>query len=535
MNIGNNLNSGTKIIKKKMKHKKISIKKNLQILDDPAFHLNRTLKEYINNRLNKNSSTEIIDNLKSSEEISKINKSYNRAQSLSNIINKKKFFSKNKINKFKKPSYSSKSRKKLTKSNSSNKFNLSQYILFYKNSRTNITNKINKNKILKKNSNNSQKYIRYSGSTAFSISDTNQILDKNNSIIPYNNNNFNNNNNQVLSNHSSLDINIMKSPLGQTTSKKTKFSNQFFFKNINNKYKYSNLTNSKIHKSININLIKNKQNLINYYSNDLSINNKNIDTNSDNNIKFFKINNINNYKNLHKNKNNNNIRNSYTRANDNNSPKKLFNNIINISKINKNNNISSNNVNSNNNKENNNNFCEKKENNEYLKKIEMLENENKLLKTEINDSKNKLLLLENKINELIIGKNSIEKEQCPQPTAYVKKYSLETINNLNQFPLIINDNKEMKVKKILNNKNEEINKSKSKEKNYLNKIQKNIEHISIKIKTQKSKLAHLNTSKSNFLTKEKNSIDTPTKINVNKYSRNIVQNKNENRKTCKKK
>ena len=50
--------SGTKIAKRKMNYKKISIKKNFKIMDDPAFHLNRTLKAYINNKLNQNNSTE---------------------------------------------------------------------------------------------------------------------------------------------------------------------------------------------------------------------------------------------------------------------------------------------------------------------------------------------------------------------------------------------------------------------------------------------------------------------------------------------
>ncbi len=72
------------------------------------------------------------------------------------------------------------------------------------------------------------------------------------------------------------------------------------------------------------------------------------------------------------------------------------------------------------------------ENNENIKKIdehksliEKLENENKILKDEINNSKNKLQLLEDKINKLLLGKNKdiSEKEECPQPTPYVKKYS----------------------------------------------------------------------------------------------------------------
>ena len=241
MNIGTGYNSGTKILTKDVKYKKISLKKNLKIIDDPAFHLNRTLKAYINNRLNKNSSTEVIDNLKNSVELSKCNNSFNRAQTLSNIMNKKKFLSKSKTNKLKKLSQSSKSRKKFFKSNSSNKFNISNYFSLYNNKRPNISNKINnKDKILKKNLNNSQKNIRHSGSTALSINDTNQILDKNNNncINPYNNNN------QIISNHSTLDINNIKSTIvGQTTSKKTKFSNQYFTKSINDKNKYSNLTN----------------------------------------------------------------------------------------------------------------------------------------------------------------------------------------------------------------------------------------------------------------------------------------------------
>ena len=65
-------------------------------------------------------------------------------------------------------------------------------------------------------------------------------------------------------------------------------------------------------------------------------------------------------------------------------------------------------------------------------KIEKLENENKLLKNEINDSNYKLRLLEEKINKLILlGKSSIsiDKEECPQPTPYVKKYSAGILQN----------------------------------------------------------------------------------------------------------
>ena len=68
---------------------------------------------------------------------------------------------------------------------------------------------------------------------------------------------------------------------------------------------------------------------------------------------------------------------------------------------------------------------------EYIKKIERLENENKFLKNEINDSKYKLQLLEDKINKLLLGKNTnlMDKEECPQPTPYVKKYSTGILQN----------------------------------------------------------------------------------------------------------
>lgn len=46
----------------------------------------------------------------------------------------------------------------------------------------------------------------------------------------------------------------------------------------------------------------------------------------------------------------------------------------------------------------------------------------------------------------MLGKNSIEKESCPQPTPYVKKYSLETIQNINQSPLTINTNSDIENK-----------------------------------------------------------------------------------------
>ena len=134
------------------------------------------------------------------------------------------------------------------------------------------------------------------------------------------------------------------------------------------------------------------------------------------------------------NSNYNDIRFSYSISNNknqNNSPKKNAK-TINVEKGNKNIDINAN-LNGKIEKENNN--IQQNDNDiEYLKKIELLENENKALRGEMDDSRNKLMLLENKINELLIGKNSMEKEECPQPTPYVKKYSIQTFQNFHTSP-----------------------------------------------------------------------------------------------------
>ena len=92
---------GVKITKKKVNIKKLNLNKDIQIIDDPAFHLNKTLKAYINNRLTKNIPIEKKESIKNSNDISKLkeftnNNSFNRAKTLSNFINKKKYFSKKK-------------------------------------------------------------------------------------------------------------------------------------------------------------------------------------------------------------------------------------------------------------------------------------------------------------------------------------------------------------------------------------------------------------------------------------------------------
>ena len=170
----------------------------------------------------------------------------------------------------------------------------------------------------------------------------------------------------------------------------------------------------------------------------------------------------------------------------------------------------------------------------------MLENENKILKNEINDSRNKLSLLESKIDELLKQKqknNSLEKEECPhppQPTPYVKKYSLEAFNNIQFSPILISNNDETlqkeKFKETQNKKEENkndnfncINFNKVKNKVFLNQLQKTPQQSKIKYynynnNNQKPKLIHLNTNNSTLKLKDKKKMGIPSKINVNKKS-----------------
>jgi len=569
MNLRNEYStSGKQMFKKKAKFSKLSYKKSLKkIDDDPAFHLNRTLKQYINYKLSKNISGEnnitnidskVQNNLSSFVPKFKDNDNcLSRSYTVAEIIKKRKLFSLKKNSKFKKINYSSKSKsssgKKMIKSMSSNKYNLNlsnyKVIINRKNINLNL-NKINKNQILKKNSNNStQKYIRYSGSTAFSINDNNQLLEKNSAIFPYNNYNNNYNNNILLSNNSTLEINNLKTPMRKTTDKKNKFTNQFFKQN--NYYNYTNVKNKDKKYNYNICLVKNNKNMNNKNcQNDMTldgnvnlksissynqpINNSNIKNGS--NI-------LNNPSDIYKddisnNKNNNNEY-CYTISNMKNTPQKCNNNIFDINNMNKSINIcSTNKIEDKVNKE----YLKTDNSFEYIKRIEFLENENKYLKGEISESKNKLLLLENKINKLLVEKNSIEKEECPRPTPYVKKYSLETLQNFQPSPSIdinIINNSEIQTKenerKINYNLNDKIiNENSDKnvvKKNLLNKVQKNIyqpiNNFNIKQKTnnlRKNKSSH-------YL---KSNINTQNKINVNKNYKKIANNINDKKKMWKK-
>ena len=91
--------NGAKIFQNSKKINQLNLKKNLQIMNDPAFHLNRTLKAYINNKLNKNNSTENII-AKCPGEINNTNESklndktdsFNRIKTVSNIKKKIIYF-----------------------------------------------------------------------------------------------------------------------------------------------------------------------------------------------------------------------------------------------------------------------------------------------------------------------------------------------------------------------------------------------------------------------------------------------------------
>lgn len=555
MNIRNDfINSGKKIIHKKENYRKLNLKNNLKTLDDPAFHLNRTLKQYINYKLNKNSGEKNIRETKHPIKLSKYkenNKSSSRCQSVSNIIKTKKVFPNKKIKKSiiinflskSKSKSKSNSRKKVIKSISNTKINHHRIHINQKNKNL-IDNKIKKNIIfLKKNSNNStHKYLRYSGSTVLSINDTNLLYEKNNLIIP-----CSNNNNPVMSNHSTLDINKLKTPLGQTTSKKNKFTSQYFSQNERERYSCSDFTHIKgkdkncqniclVKKSNNINTRNNyiDQDGNNVLFSDWSLNRKTTNSSNtfqNNNIIIEKQNNINytvdlnGYNDFYKNNINNNNRYSYTISNEKNSPEKSNNTLNDFPNINQGND----NSNSNNKYEEKRKTDYKKDKNlEYIKRIEFLENENKVLKGEINESKNKLILLESKINKILFEKNSIEKEECPLPTPYVKKYSLQNLQNnpSNSNNININENENQKKPIIKEKENQQENMAKNK--SFLNKIHKQILQSNIN-NHQKQKLTKLKKNKSS------NFLKNVTKINVNKkHHNNFINNRNEKSKKVQK-
>ena len=523
---------------------KINIKRNIRMMNDPAFHLNKTVKEYITNKLKKNYSTEKlivskeVKDSKIQSSLSNIfqntfehNNNFNRIKAITNIVNKNKtkIFSKKKKRTIK--NKNSKSNKKFLREKSNSKFNISHYIFNYHNRSNNLQSNIFPNqKMIKKNSfNSSQKYFRCSESTALSVNDNNnQIINKNNNTVIHGNNQF-------IPNQSTLERNSLNSPFVQSTTKKNKNNKQYFKnknapKNSNSKEKYY-YTNNKTENYVNNINITEKNN------NKIIINNK------EGNINIFPNNQI--KKSFNNNKNNSVVINTMNINN-------KTDNYINSNTKNDFNktsyNISNENMNNYNKKD-----ISKKENknddsNEYLKKIEILENENKLLKGEINESKNRLMILENKIGELLNEKKLAYKEQCPQPMPYVKKYSIKTSSEF--YPSNSSNKKKEKIEDDDKGKEKDITPIKNNDKKIIYKmkkaqtiggkiknkniIKKNKSNKSIKynrypyIKSSmnsslKQKSLKLRTSKSISLLRTRNNTDTHLKVNMSNKS-----NKNNN-------
>lgn len=393
--------SKEKIMIQRKPFPKINISKNLHLMNLPEFHLNRTIKAYINQKLNKSNLTQnpAVNNISYNKiqvkpQSKKYSNNLTRINTSTNILSRKK---------------TPKLVKKRYKSKSKPKFNISNYIL-------NLRNRTLKNS--KKNllNDSGRNYHRNIKSTTLSNNATNQLKNKTVSIYHQDN--------QLVSDNSTIDFTNKKKKNAFTTSKKNKNYNKFFPDERKIKIKFGKL-----------NKIKNKTNQIKEIIMN-RINKKNINNNIDNNLeKSFskKSFNINSDKNGQVNLNYiNNTENNiiYAKSESNH----IYFHDCNISdktlsKINNISNIDQKSIDiymNTNNKEIKDNY--KTEDNKdflYIQKIEKLENENKILKDEINNSKNKLQLLEDKINKLLLGKNKdiSEKEECPQPTPYVKKYS----------------------------------------------------------------------------------------------------------------
>ena len=411
-----------------------NIKKNLKIMNDPAFQQNKTLKEYIAGKLKGNNLYEkniVFKDTKSGKlhdvfiynfpKMIEQKNNFIGAKTLANMMNKSKdkIANSRKKGQTRTKNSNSKSKKRIIKSKSNNKINLTHYIFNNQNKSKTTKNKIYSNQMTKtKSFNSTHKYFRSTATSTLNINENNnQCFSKNNnSLIP---------SIQFISNHSTIEVNSIKKPFMQTNPKKNKFISQF----LNNKYEKQNPQNSN----------DKLNNIINIKNNITSKKNDNIhNLNHVHNINSIKSNkNLVDPNNFNKNQDCGNIMNNSVN-------KRTFNISKNNSVIIINTNISNktdNSINYFNKKEVNkeNEFCkesndvnysiindEKYNNIEYIKKIQMLEKENKLLKGEISESKNRLMKLENKIEELLEEKHFGENEECPKPTPYVKKYSLNS-------------------------------------------------------------------------------------------------------------
>ena len=273
--------SNKKISIKRKANSKVNISKNLHLMNLPEFHLNRTIKAYINQKLNsktnnsvnkKNLTENNISIIKIQSKMKQRNHNSNLTHNNTMNILKPKKININKNSHKAKVSFTPKSLKKIYKSKSKPKFNISNYILILK--KNNKNQRLN-NKFKKKYLNDSEQlYHKYTGFFSFNNNPNNKIIDKSPSISHQEN--------QIISNSSSLEFNNRKKPCGygHTTSKKSKFNKQF----LGNETKF-NIKFSKLSK------LKNKGNEIkNIIMNKKSINNK-ININIDNNFieKSFNI------------------------------------------------------------------------------------------------------------------------------------------------------------------------------------------------------------------------------------------------------
>ena len=510
-----------------------NIKKNLKIMNDPAFQQNKTLKEYIASKLKENNLYD-KNSLFKDAKIGKIQdgfiynfskmvehkNNFTRTKTFANMMNKSKdkiVYSKKKgQTRIKSSNSNSKDRKRIIKSKSNNKINLTHYIFNNHNKSKTTKNKIYSNQMTKtKSFNSTQKYFRSSATNVLNFNESNNQCNSknNNSLIS---------NVQYLSNNSTIEANSLKRPFMQTTNnKKNKFISQF----LNNKNEKFIQQNSNINSKDKLNNIANIKNNRTY-------------KNSDNLKNVHNINSIKSNKNLiysnanNKNEDSNNIIN-------NNVNKKTFNISKNNSVIIINTNISNktdNSINYFNKKEackekeyckesndiNNSTINNEKYNNiEYLKKIQMLENENKLLKGEISESKNRLMKLENKIEELLEEKHLGQTEECPKPTPYVKKYSIQT--SIDFHPSKSDNN--YKKEDIEKNKDKDKNSctpSKSQEKIITNKIKKDNQIFAKKIRI---KNIFTNNSVNNFKNDNYPNLKSSLDLNMKHISFHSIANK----------
>ena len=342
--------------------------KGIKLLYEPAFYINKTLKDYISNKLNDletGGKISMLNNIKKIQFPKKINKFKNNSKERNNNLERINTLS-NLINN---------SRKKFElKSNYPNKINPNNIT----NTKLNISHNI-KNRT-KFSQNDSKIKLNYSTKKIKKINpgSISTALSNNEDIT----NQFNNDKTNNMSNNSTIE---MKASKHQSTTKKNKFKNKFFTNQIESKF-------------LNLNDYSQSNNTKSEYNNN-------------------KVNRIFNQKMLTQKKDVQRIK-SDNNTNKNNIGNYYENKVADI-------------------------LEHKDRNEEYIKKIEMLECENKFLKDEINDSRNRILVLENKIGEILNEKPPVWKEYSspPQPMPYVKKYSDQNYPNNKRYILKNSDTK----------------------------------------------------------------------------------------------